>query len=318
MRKTISFLLAVLMIFNICAVNVFAANGQGSVPSRTDTVNVNDYSTDNWMRFTFNYGFESGPDTKDTFGVPTQTDAAAYNPELENVRRNKDAAFLPPSYGVFSGEIPTNPSSLYHSNVKPDYAGNITNYSNTINSYGGTLSSSASSMSDTGMLASTSTMQPVSTQNTNAISEILISQTTNYSNYLLTQANLYEDGSLGTIKIPRLNLTVKVFEGETIDNMKRGVGHFEFTSAWDGNVGIAGHNRGSSAYMSGIWNLRDGDEIIFTTKYGQRTYTVFSKEKISDTDYSKLGWSNENIITLITCVENQPSLRWAIQGIAAK
>lgn len=131
-------------------------------------------------------------------------------------------------------------------------------------------------------------------------------------NYLQTEALYYSDGSIGTIRIPRLNLTTKVFEGETVESMRKGVGHFEFTSTFDGNVGIAGHNRGSSAYLSGIWNLRNGDEIIYTTKYGQRIYEVYSKEKISDTDYSKLGWSSDNIITLITCVENQSTLRWCI------
>jgi sortase A len=70
--------------------------------------------------------------------------------------------------------------------------------------------------------------------------------------------------------------------------------------------------------MNGIWTLENGDEIIFTSKYGQRVYKVFSKTQIPDTDYSKLGWSNDNIITLITCVKNQPQLRWCIQGILAK
>lgn len=312
MKRFLGIVLSLIMAFS-CGSNVLAANGQGAVPSRTDTMNINDYSTDNWVRFEYNYEFDSGPDSKETFGVPTQTDTAANNPELDNIRRNKDAAHMPPGYGVFSGEIPTDASSPYHSNEKPDYASNITNSIGTFDSYSGTLVSSSGQMSDAGVLASTSTMQQ-NTQIPYSVSEILISQSTN-NGYLLTQPNLYEDGSLGTIRIPKLNLTVKVFEGETLDNMKRGVGHFEFTSAWNGNIGIAGHNRGSSAYLNGIWNLRNGDEITFTTKYGKRVYEVYSKEKISDTDYSKLGWSNENIITLITCVENQPNMRWAVQAV---
>ena len=48
--------------------------------------------------------------------------------------------------------------------------------------------------------------------------------------------------------------------------------------------------------------------------YGTRTYQVFRKEQISDTDFTYLGWSGENIITLITCVIDTPSRRWAIQA----
>jgi len=299
LKKGINILLAALIISNFGTVNVLAANGQGSVSSRTDTVNVNDYSTDNWDRFEYNYQFESGSETNEDFGIPTQTDAAARNTELENIRRNKDASYLPPSYGVFSGEIPTEQSSPYHSNVKPDYAANVTYSSSSTGSYAGSLTSSSGYMSDTGVLASTSTMQEAaSTQS--GVSEITISQSTN-SNYLLTETNLYSDGSLGTLKIPALGLTVTVYEGETLENLKKGVGHFEFSSAWDGNVCIAGHNSGSSGYFEDLKDLVIGDKIIYETKYGKRTYKVTSKKIISDTDYSTLGWSSENQITLITC-----------------
>jgi len=39
------------------------------------------------------------------------------DPMSTNTRRNKDAAYIPPGYGVFSGDIPTDQSSLYHDNI---------------------------------------------------------------------------------------------------------------------------------------------------------------------------------------------------------
>ena len=122
----------------------------------------------------------------------------------------------------------------------------------------------------------------------------------------------YDDGSIGTLSIPKLKLTVKVYEGETLENMKNGLGHFEFTSAWDGNVGIAGHNRGVPSAIGAMKDLANGEKVIYTTKYGTRTYEIFDKQQIPDTDYSVLGWSETNILTVVTCVEGVPNLRRAI------
>jgi sortase A len=100
--------------------------------------------------------------------------------------------------------------------------------------------------------------------------------------------------------------------------MRNGIGHFEFTSAWDGNVSFAGHNRGVPASIGGIKDLVNGDKIIYETKYGTRTYEVYNKQKIADTDYSVLGWSDTNILNIITCVEGVPALRWAVTAREVK
>ncbi len=296
-----AFAMALLLSLSI-GTTAYASNGQGLGYGREDTVNVNDYSTDNWDRFSFNYQFASGMETKDDFGTPTPTDEPARNPQLENIRRNKDAAYLPPAYGVFSGNIPTERSSLYHENETPTYATNVTNTSIDYNGIIDAASAGgAGSTGNTGgTLPSTSLMQDNGAEERN------------------TEAKYYDDGSIGKLQIPRLDLKVTVYEGETNESMKKGVGHFTFTSAWDGNVGIAGHNRGSSDYLNGIWKLKNGDEVIYTTKYGKRTYEVYSIEKISDTDYSLLNWSDRNIITLITCVENVSGQRWAVQAAEKK
>ena len=296
-----AFAMALLLSLSI-GTTAYASNGQGLGYGREDTVNVNDYSTDNWDRFSFNYQFASGMETKDDFGTPTPTDEPARNPQLENIRRNKDAAYLPPAYGVFSGNIPTERSSLYHENETPTYATNVTNTSIDYNGIIDAASAGgAGSTGNTGgTLPSTSLMQDNGAEERN------------------TEAKYYDDGSIGKLQIPRLDLKVTVYEGETNESMKKGVGHFTFTSAWDGNVGIAGHNRGSSDYLNGIWKLKNGDEVIYTTKYGKRVYEVYSIEKISDTDYSLLNWSDRNIITLITCVENVSGQRWAVQAAEKK
>ena len=175
----------------------YANNGQGMGYGREDTVNINDYSTDNWDRFSFNYQFASGMETKDDFGKPTPTDEPARSPQLENVRRNKDAAYLPPAYGVFSGNIPTERSSLYHDNETSTYASNVTNTSIDYNSIPDSTSSMGGTGSAGGTLPSTSLIQGSNSSERN------------------TEARYYDDGSIGTIKIPELDLKVTVYEGET-------------------------------------------------------------------------------------------------------
>ena len=97
----------------------------------------------------------------------------------------------------------------------------------------------------------------------------------------VTSSMYYSGGYLGTLKIPELNLSVKVYEGTANSVLKKGVGHFKDTSIWNGNVCLAAHNRGANDYFGEIHNLNYGDTIKLTTKKGTRTYRVFNVEKIS-------------------------------------
>ena len=124
-----------------------------------------------------------------------------------------------------------------------------------------------------------------------------------------TEPLYYSDGSIGTLYVARTDKTIKVYEGEQLSNLSKGAGHFSGTSAWDGNVGLCGHNRGGSAYFSFIKDMQTGDKVTYTTRYGTRTYEVISKEYIDEYDYSELGWSAENLLTLITCLADVPSQR---------
>ena len=79
-----------------------------------------------------------------------------------------------------------------------------------------------------------------------------------------------EDGSIGTIQIPSLDISMKLWEGETNASMAkgRGWGIIPRPSAWDGNVGVCGHNRGAKYVIGSIKDLDIGDTITYTTIYG--------------------------------------------------
>ena len=130
----------------------------------------------------------------------------------------------------------------------------------------------------------------------------------------VTKDLYYSGGYLGTLKIPTLGLSVKVYQGTDSDALRKGAGHFTNTSIWEGNVAIAGHNRGVNNHFGKIHTLSIGDTIKLTTLLGTRSYEVYSVRKISVDDISVLNNSTENIITLVTCVMNQPNYRWCVRA----
>lgn len=123
------------------------------------------------------------------------------------------------------------------------------------------------------------------------------------------------DGSIGTLKIPSLGINMKVWEGETDSSMAKGIAHYSSTTAWDGNLGLCGHNRGSAYAIGSIKDLKIGDTITYTTVYGTRTYVVSYVGTISSTDWSRLQATADNRVTITTCLANQPTKRVVVQAI---
>ena len=127
----------------------------------------------------------------------------------------------------------------------------------------------------------------------------------------------YKNGSLGRLEIPALDLSVRIYQGTDSKTLAKGVGHFEDTSMWEGNVCLAAHNRGANSYFGQIHTLNIGDKITLTTKLGTRTYQVTDVSKVSETDRSGLADSGENMLTLYTCVRNQRDQRWCVTAVEA-
>lgn len=68
-------------------------------------------------------------------------------------------------------------------------------------------------------------------------------------------------------------------------------------------------------YFANLKHLKLNDTIIYTTPYGSRTYSVVLSTNIKDTDWSYLQDYSDNRLTLITCIENNPSQRKCIQAV---
>ena len=126
----------------------------------------------------------------------------------------------------------------------------------------------------------------------------------------------YENNSTGTIEIPKIGLVAPIKEGTDLETLAQYVGHFSNSSVWDGNVALAAHNRGTSVkhYFDRINELVNGDTIIYKTKLGERSYKVISSKEIENTDWSvtESNANENNTITLITCIRNQPEKRLCV------
>ena len=124
--------------------------------------------------------------------------------------------------------------------------------------------------------------------------------------------------SIGVLTIPDINLSVRVYESDSeMEDMERGAAHFKSTSAFDGNIGISAHNvnfNGSAGYFLNLHTLKKGAVIEYETALGKREYTVTGIKEISENDWSLLDRTEDNRITLITCITGKPTMRLVVQG----
>lgn len=119
------------------------------------------------------------------------------------------------------------------------------------------------------------------------------------------------------IQIPAINLEANIEEGTDQNVIARNVGHFTKTSTLNGNIGLAAHNRGFGveSYFKNIKSLNLGDEIIYKRDQEVKKYRVAKNVIIDETDWTYLQNTNDNRITLITCVEGKPEYRRCIQAV---
>ena len=151
------------------------------------------------------------------------------------------------------------------------------------------------------------------TQNSNQISEIPENIIENESN----SENLQENSSEWYLEIPCIELKAEIAEGTSKDTMDKFIGHFEETTKTNGNIGLAAHNRGyENNYFENLKKLKEGDVIIYRYKEFTEEYIVEKHIIIQDTDWTNLEDTDEDAITLITCVENQPQYRRCVQAIS--
>lgn len=133
----------------------------------------------------------------------------------------------------------------------------------------------------------------------------------------IEQDIIHYDDEIGTLTIPDILLdNAPIREGVELSTLSETIGHFPSTSIYEGNVGLASHNSGSQGeFFKNLKKIKIGSEIFYQTNYGTKRYVVTTKEVISEEDWSYLQETDDNRITLITCVSGQKDKRLCVQAI---
>lgn len=105
-----------------------------------------------------------------------------------------------------------------------------------------------------------------------------------------------------SIEIPRINVNLPVYFGDTLEVLKKGVGHSSgsYFPGEGGSIIYMGHN--SKNMFRRFSELQLDDEIKVTTSYGEYTYKIYDMQLIKETDVDKLPVQKEKEILMVyTC-----------------
>jgi LPXTG-site transpeptidase (sortase) family protein len=105
---------------------------------------------------------------------------------------------------------------------------------------------------------------------------------------------------IGELEIPRLRLSVMVFEGDDAGILDQGAGHIPETALTpgSGNIGIAAHR---DTYFRPLRAIRANDVIALKTPAGTSRYAVTEAMIVRPSDVGVLARAPGRDLTLVTC-----------------
>jgi len=144
----------------------------------------------------------------------------------------------------------------------------------------------------------------------------VVTTDSNYENITYEKEEKLENDLIEILKIEKIGLKATVKEGSNSKILKDYIGHIEGTSLYDGNICLAAHNRGNKySYFARLNELKNGDIVKYTTNFYTREYKINSIKTIFETDLTILENTNENKITMITCIKNKRNQRLCVQAV---
>lgn len=105
-----------------------------------------------------------------------------------------------------------------------------------------------------------------------------------------------------TIEISKIDLNLPVYYGDTLEVLKKGVGHSSgsYFPGEGGSIVYMGHN--SKSIFRRFSELQIGNEIKVKTSYGEFKYKIYDMQIVKETEKDKLPIQNEREILMVyTC-----------------
>lgn len=105
-----------------------------------------------------------------------------------------------------------------------------------------------------------------------------------------------------TIEIPKIDVNLPVYFGDTLEILKKGVGHSSgsYFPGEGGSIIYMGHN--SKKMFRRFSELQMGNEITVKTNYGEYKYKIYDMQLIKETELEKLPIQKEKEILMVyTC-----------------
>lgn len=105
-----------------------------------------------------------------------------------------------------------------------------------------------------------------------------------------------------TIEIDKINVNLPVYYGDTLEILKKGVGHSSgsYFPGEGGSIIYMGHN--STKMFRRFSELQKGNEIKVKTSYGEYTYKIYDMQLIKETETDKLPiQKDKEILMIYTC-----------------
>lgn len=110
-----------------------------------------------------------------------------------------------------------------------------------------------------------------------------------------------------SISIEKINMfNEPIYEGVDQETLAEKIGHFPFSSDFEGNVCLAAHNYSvkNSNLFKNLVNLNAGDKITYSFNGKIKKYAVKEIYEISSKNLSVLEDTDKNTLTCITCTKN--------------
>lgn len=119
--------------------------------------------------------------------------------------------------------------------------------------------------------------------------------------------NINNDGVMGSIVIPKINVNLPIYHGVGDDSLQRGAGHIEYTSTPYGGIGrhsfISAHRGLPNALMFTDLNQLVKDDVFLIKVLGEtHAYKVTEVDVIKPEEFTSTNpEAGKDRVTLITC-----------------